>query len=87
MDAGIPQAEAPGKDRCARVVAIRIPQGTRARALARLPENNRQFGSPTRACEHRDRAKASSQQLQNRAATGANVSFRGPRLSSMPVLL
>jgi hypothetical protein len=41
MDAGIPQAEVLGKDRCARVVAIRIPQGAYTRALARLPENNR----------------------------------------------
>jgi hypothetical protein len=54
---------------------------------ARVPENNWQFGSPTRACEHRGRAQACPQQLQNRAATDANVSFRGHRFPGMPVLL
>jgi len=86
LEAGIPQAEAPGKDRCARVVASRIFRSACTRAAARVPENNWQFGSPTCACEHRVRAKGSTQQLQNRAATGANVSFR-PRLPGMLVLL
>ena len=57
------------------------------RALAQIPDQNRQFGPPTRACEHRDCAKAPPQQLQNRARPSANISFWSPRFPGMPVLL
>jgi hypothetical protein len=87
MDAGIPQAEARNADECARGGSLHTFYRACTRAFDRPQANNRETGSTTRACEHRGSPKASPQQLQNRAATGANVSFRGPLLSSVPVLL
>ena len=59
LDAGIPQAEAPGKDRCARDPH---PPSACTGALARLPENNRKFGSQlapanTRVARKRPRSR------------------------------
>ena len=87
MDAGIPQAEARNANECARGGSLPTFYRACTRAFEHPPANNKETGSTTHTCEHRVRAKGCAQQLQNRAATGANVSFRGPRLSSMPLLL
>jgi len=57
------------------------------RADAYLPANKSAVKPPTRDAEYPPCAKGCTQQLQNRAGTGANLSFRGPRLPGMPILL
>jgi len=49
LDAGIPQAEARGKDGCARAPVIHTFRSACTRAFARLPEESLQSGSSTRA--------------------------------------
>ena len=87
VDAGIPQAETLGTDECARGGSFHTFYRACTRAFERPQANSRESGSPNRASERRALTKTCSQPLQNRAGPGANVSFRRPRLSSMPVLL
>jgi hypothetical protein len=57
MDAGIPQAQARNTDERARVGSLHIFYRACTRAFEHPPANNRETGSPTRASEHRVRAK------------------------------
>jgi len=60
--------------------------GCRNAAVVRLPAHT-EIESATRVSGHRVRAKGRTQPLQNRAGIGAILSFRGPRIPGMPVLL
>jgi hypothetical protein len=72
---------------CVRVAAIHNLFHACTGAFAHLPTDNRKVRPQTRTPEHRVSAKSCTKQFQNCVGTGANFSFRSPRLPSMPILL